>query len=62
MRGSRAALVLLHLRARFVPRHEMVLRYLLRLRRLEQGAHGGKTTWSTVFAESQGYEIAHGRD
>lgn len=47
MRGSRAALVLLHLRARFVPRHEMVLRYLLRLRRLEQGAHGGKTTWST---------------
>ena len=47
MRGSRAALLLLHLRARFVQRHEMVLRYLLRLRRLEQGAHGGKTTWST---------------
>ena len=35
MRGSRAAL-LLHLRARFAQRHEVVLRCLLRLRRLEQ--------------------------
>ena len=46
MRGRRAAL-LLDVCARLVQGQEMVLRYLLRLRRLEQGAHGGKTTWST---------------